>query len=219
MNDPKSLPPKPEPQTTAVETANRFLLWIDGIGGYLVCLGPRVTIGQAVPETTVDLPLFADVSRLHATLTRDTEGYLLEAVRPLQVNGQVVEKALLQESDRVTLGTSCQLQFRQPVPVSTTARLDLVSGHRLALAVDAVVLMADTLVLGPGSQSHVNLPDLRQPIVLFRQKNGLGIRFAGPFAVDGQRCTERGTLKPNSMVSGEDFTFAIEPVGTGLGRT
>jgi hypothetical protein len=215
--------PKPASVRTepggATEPANRFLLWIDGIGGYLVCLSSRMTIGQAVPETTVDVPMFADVSRLHATLTRDSEGYLLEAVRPLQVNGQAVEKALLQEGDRVTLGASCQLQFRQPVPVSATARLDLVSGHRLALAVDAVILMADTLVLGPGQQSHVTLADLRQPVVLFRQKTGLGIRFAGNFAVDGQRCLERGTLKPSSMVSGDDFTFAIEPAGTGLGRT
>jgi hypothetical protein len=215
----KATAPKSETPAAAVEAGSRFLLWIDGIGGYLVCLGSRVTIGQAVPETTVDVPLFADVSRLHATLTRDTEGYLLEAVRALQVNGQAVEKALLQESDRVTLGTSCQLQFRQPVPVSTTARLDLVSGHRLALAVDAVILMADTLVLGPGTQAHITLPDLRQAIVLFRQKSGLGIRFAGTFAVDGQRCTERGTLKPSSIVNGDDFKFAIEPVGTGLGRT
>jgi hypothetical protein len=212
---------KPPPASVAgtEESGTRFLLWIDGIGGYLVCLASRVTLGQAVPDATVDVPLLADVSRLHATLTRDAEGYLLEATRPLQVNGQSVEKALLQPNDRITLGASCQLQFRQPVPVSATARLDLVSGHRLAQAADAVLMMADTLVLGPGTQAHVQLPELRQPVVLFRQKTGLGIRFAGNFAVDGQRCQERGTLQPASMVRGDDFTFALEPVGTGMGRT
>lgn len=214
---PMSAPEKKSGPIT--DPASRFLLWIDGVGGYLVCLAPRVSLGQAVPDTTVDVALFADVSRLHATLTRDSEGYLLEAVRPLQVNGQSTEKALLEPNDRVTLGTSCQVQFRQPVPVSATARLDLVSGHRLALAVDAVLLMADTLVLGPGSQSHVVLPDLRQPIVLFRQKRGLGIRFAGAFTVDGQRCQERSTVSLTSAVRGDDFTFALEPAGTGLGRT
>lgn len=212
---------RPARDTTApaAEAASRFLLWIDGIGGYLICLAPRVTLGQAMPEATVDIPLFADVSRHHATLTRDAEGYLLEAVRPMQVNGQPVEKALLGANDRVTLGSSCQIQFRQPVPVSATARLDLVSGHRLALAVDAVLLMAETLVIGPGTQAHITLPELRQPVVLFRQKAGLGIRHAGNFSVDNQRCQERGTLQQRSMVRGEDFTFAVEPVGTGLGRT
>jgi tetratricopeptide (TPR) repeat protein len=202
----------------APEREKRFLLWIDGVGGFLVCLGARVTIGQATPDAYVDIPLFADVSRIHAALTRDTEGYLLEATRALLVNGQPVEKALLQSGDRITLGSSCQLQFRQPVPVSASARLDLVSGHRLPLTVDGVLLMADTLVLGPGSQVHVPMPDMQKPIVLYRQKDLLGVRYAGNLSVDGQRCCERCNLRPNSTVSGDDFAFAIEPVGTGTGR-
>jgi hypothetical protein len=94
----------------------------------------------------------------------------------------------------------------------------MVSGHRLPLAVDGVLLMADTLVLGPGSHVHVSMPDLQQPIVLFRSKEGLGVRYAGPLSVDGQRCRERGLLGPNSTVAGEDFAFAVEPVGTRMGR-
>src|SRR5262249_40485693 len=60
-------------RTTAPVEGNplRFLLWIDGVGGYLVCLGARVTFGQAVAGDRVDVPLTADVSRLHASLTRD----------------------------------------------------------------------------------------------------------------------------------------------------
>ena len=123
-----------------------------------------MTFGQAILDAHVDIPLVADVSRLHASLTRDTEGYVLEAVRPIQVNGREATRALLQNGDRMTLGASCQLQFRLPVPISTTARLDLVSGHRLPLSVDAILLMADTLVLGDGPQVHVNVPDLKQPI-------------------------------------------------------
>src|SRR5262249_14765432 len=85
--------PAPAPPMTPQP---RFLLWIDGVGGYLVCLGGRVTLGQATPDAYVDIPLFADVSRHHATLTRETEGYVLEAVRPVQVNGRTLDKALLQ---------------------------------------------------------------------------------------------------------------------------
>jgi hypothetical protein len=204
-------PPRPAPE-------QRFLLWIDGVGGYLVCLGNHVTLGQATPDAYVDIPLFADVSRIHAALTRDTEGYLLEATRPLQVNNQTVERALLQSGDRLTIGKSCQLQFRQPVPVSASARLDLVSGHRLPLTVDGVLLMADTLVLGPGSQVHVPMPDLEEPIILYRHKDRLGVRHAGNLSIDGQRYAERGLLGPNSTVAGDDFAFTIEPVGMELGR-
>jgi tetratricopeptide (TPR) repeat protein len=205
-------------QVAQQEQSKRFLLWIDGVGGYLVCLGNRVTVGQAVPDATVDVPIFADVSRLHATLTRDTEGYLLEASRTIQVNGQPVTRSLLHAGDRVTLGSCCQFQFHQPVPISASARLDLVSGHRLKLAVDAVLLMADTLVLGPGPQTHVVMPDLEQPVILFRAKEGLGIRCAGKMSIDGHSCLQRGTLGPTSTVAGDDFTLAVEPVGLRMGR-
>jgi hypothetical protein len=207
--------PRPAAPPKSEEPCRRFLLWIDGVGGYLVCLGNRVTLGQATPEACVDVPLYADVSRLHAALTRDAEGYLLEALRPVLVNGRPADKVLLHSGDRVTLGTSCQFQFRQPVPVSASARLDLVSGHRLRLAVDAVLLMADTLVLGPGPQAHVVLPDLREPVILYRYKDGLALRHAGPFTVNGRPCSERAVLEPGAAAAGEDFALALESVGGG----
>src|SRR5262249_27466555 len=133
----KAIEPAPVPGAAALEEsagARRFLLWIDGAGGYLVCLGARVTLGQAAPDGSAEVPLFADIARAHATLTRDAEGYMLEAVRLVQVNGQPTEKALLQPGDRVTLGSCCQLQFRQPVPVRATARLAPVSSPPRPLA-------------------------------------------------------------------------------------
>jgi tetratricopeptide (TPR) repeat protein len=207
-------------EPAATDGAQQFLLWIDGVGGYLVCLGNRVTFGQATPENCVDIPLFADVSRLHAALTRDTEGYLLESFRPVQVNGHSADRTLLRSGDRVTLGACCQFQFRQPVPVSASARIDLVSGHRLWLAVDAVLLMAETLVLGAGEQVHVALPDLTTPVILFRQKDGLGVRYAGNMQVNGRPCRERGTLESGATVKGDAFSLTLEPVaGKRLGRS
>jgi FHA domain len=210
-----------EPPRQTEGPPQRFFLWVDGVGGYLVCLGGLVTFGQATPDTHVDIPLVADVSRLHATLSRDGEGgYLLEASRPVQVNAQPTSRAVLRPGDRVTLGASCQLQFQRPVPVSNSARFDLVSGHRLLPGVDAVLLMGDTLVLGPGPQSHVLMPDLKQPVVLFRNRDGLGVRHAGTLLVDGERIRDRSPLGATAHVAGDDFAFAIEPViGTRKGQT
>jgi hypothetical protein len=209
MAPPVPVPPKGDER---IDPSQRFLLWIDGVGGYLVCLAARVTLGQATPDGYVDVPLFADVSRLHAALTRENGSYVLEAMRPVLVNNQPVEKALLRPNDRLTLGTTCQLQFRQPASVSASARLDLTSGQRLPLSVDGVILMADTLLLGPGQQVHVTMPDLKHPVVLYRHKDGLGVRCPGPLLIDGQRCQERGLLRPTSSVSGEDFSLALEPL-------
>lgn len=206
-------PPVPRADTKADPTGNQYLLWVDGVGGYLLCLQPQVTLGQASPETKVDVAIFADVSRHHATLSRDSEGYVLEAVRSVQVNGQKVERALLQSGDRVTLGTSCQFRFWLPLAISATARLELVSGHRLRLAVDGVILMADTLVMGPGSQVHLSLPDLKRPLVLYRQKDALAVSYPGTLIVNGQPCKDRAQLEAGATVTGEGFSLALEAVG------
>ena len=48
-------------------------------------LSPRVSLGRATGDATADIPLFADVSRLHAFLSRDSEGgYLIEASGPFR---------------------------------------------------------------------------------------------------------------------------------------
>jgi hypothetical protein len=159
----------------------------------------------------VDVPLVADVSRLHATLTRDAEGYVMEAVRPIQVNGASATRALLQPGDRVTLGSTCQFLFRLPVPGNSTARLDLVSGHRLPTSVDGVLLMAETLVMGPGPQAHIVAPDLCEPMILFRHRDGLGLRHPRELKVNGQKCTGRTILGPRATVASDEVTFAIEP--------
>ncbi len=207
------------------EEARRMLLWIDGVGGYLVCLSPRVSFGQATADAYVDIPIYADISRLHGYLTRDAEGYLLEAVRKVTLNQQPVDKALLKDGDRLTVGNSCQLHFKQPVAISQTARLEVASGHRLPLTVDGVLLMADTCVLGPAGNSHIAVPELPRPVVIFRTKEGLGdrlgdrlgVRVAGEFTVDGHKFQNRATLGQHSTVAGDDFRFTLEPLGARIG--
>jgi len=133
------------------------------------------------------------------------------------VNGQPVPRSVLRPGDRLTLGTTCQLLFHLPVPISPSARLELVSGHRLPLAVDGIILMAETLVLGPGLQAHVPLPpEVPGNVVLYRGKDGLGVRCPGEFRVDNRPCQDRCELPLPSVVTADTFTFAVEPVGPRL---
>jgi hypothetical protein len=190
----------------------RFLLWVDGVGGYLVCLSNRVTFGQATAEGPVDVPLFAEVSRTHAEVTRDGEGYVIESGRGIRVNGDEAKRAVLSAGDRVTLGASCQFLFHKPVPVSSSARLELTSGHRLPVAVDGVLLMGNELMLGPGPEAHVELPGLEAPVLIYRSKDGLGVRVPGKFTIDDRLCADRAVLPLPAVVSCDAFTFAVEPV-------
>ncbi len=205
------MPTTPEPTERRDRFAS-FVLWIDGVGGYLVCLSHRVTLGHSQADTPVDIALIADVSRHHATIQRDPEGYFLDAVRKVQVNGQSMDKHLLRNGDRITLGKSCQLQFWQPVPVSTSARLDLVSGHRLAQPVQAALLMADTLVIGPASQSHVQVPDMTQALIVYRTRTELAVRWPGAFEVNGVKHTDRASLPPGAAIVTEQLTMTLESV-------
>src|SRR5262249_14174095 len=143
----------------------RFLLWADAIGGYLVCLEDQVVLGRAGAECQADVPLLGDVARDHAGLIRDGDGYGISANHPTYLNGRRIEAAPLRNGDVIRLGTTVELEFRQSSPVSSTARLEIVSRHRLPLAVDGVILMAETCIVGPSPQAHVLASNLESPLV------------------------------------------------------
>jgi hypothetical protein len=206
-------PAMPLSSTTGSGLPKRFLLWVDGVGGYLVCLSSRVTFGQATADGPVDVPLFADVSRTHAEVTRDGEGYVIESGRSVRVNGAETKRAVLAAGDRVTLGTSCQFLFHKPVAVSSSVRLELTSGHRLPVAVDGVLLMGNELMLGPAPDAHIELPALAAPVLIYRSKDGLSVRVPDmKFTIDDRPCIDRALLTLPGVVSCDLFTFAIEPV-------
>jgi hypothetical protein len=202
--EPALEPPQPLPK--------RFFLWIDGVGAFLVCMGNRISIGQATGEGPVDVPLFADVSRIHAALTRDAECYLLEASKAVSLNRAPVERAVLQSGDCINLGHTCQMTFELPVPGGLSARLLLSGGRRLPMAVDGVLLMADMLVLGRGEKVHVHIPDLEKPVYLVRQKDQLLIQWEGEFRIDNEKFEGRAALPRAGTVIADPFTFAVEPV-------
>ena len=79
------------------------------------------------------------------------------------------------------------------------------------MSVDGILLMAETLVLGGGPQAHVPLPEGAKDVILYRHKDGLGVRFAGPFRVNGRPVADREALPPHATVTGAEFSFAIEP--------
>lgn len=190
----------------------RHLLWIDGVGGFLLCLTPRVTIGHASARPAPDVPLLADVSRLHVALQRDSEGYALEALRPTSINGRDAERASLRSGDRITLGPSCQLVFVQPLPLSASARLDVVSGHHLAYPVNSVLLMADTLVLSGGTRGHVNVPGLSQPIIVCRQQDALALRYDGAIEIEGKTLRGRAPLEAGRTAEIGEVSITLERV-------
>ncbi len=210
--------PMARPLVRAVEQGprGRFLLWVDSVGGYLVCLDDRIVLGRAGHDSHADVPLMGDLSRDHATIVRDGDGYILRAVHPTFVNNRPITSASLRDGDVIRLGASVELEFRQPSPVSSTARLAVVSRHRLPLAVDGILLMAETCIIGRGRQAHIPAPNLAEPVVLYRQASALWCKAATPFEVDGRNAATRAPLTLQSSVLGDAFSFSLEALGTGV---
>ena len=209
---PNAHEPRSRPRQDGPE--GRLLLWADAIGGFLVCLGDEVVLGRAGPDGNADVPLLGDLARRHAVISRDGEHYTLRAEQSTFLNGRAIDASPLRDGDVIRLGPTVELEFRRPSPVTATATLRLLSRHRLPMAVDGVVLMAQSCLIGSTRQCHIEAPKLRQPVVLFRQGEALWCRCPGGFEVDGRPALARAPLTTRSAVSGDGVSFSLEPLNS-----
>ena len=193
------------------ESRKRMLLWVDAVGGFLVCLSPQATLGQALPTCDVDIPLSADVSRRHAMIRRHTDEYVIEPWHPVFLRGREVEQPEpLRDGDQISLGKSMQIEFRQPHALSATARLIFSSRHSTQPAADGVLLMGDSLVLGPQDHNHIVCREWTRDVILFRRGDQLWCRSPGGIEVDGASFQDEAPIGPNSRIAGSDFSVALE---------
>jgi hypothetical protein len=206
---------KPQLQSRCQSSSKpaRFWLWVDGVGGFLVCEGPECTIGQPA-ASGVDIGILADISSRHAVIRRQQDDYLLEPLRATSLDGRsLAGPALLADRATIQLGETVRLAFRRPHPYSASACVHLASRHRTAPSCDGVLLAGDSLVLGPGSRSHVHCPAWMGEIVLYRQNAQWFCRAAGPVEIDARSTAGGGPLERSSRVAGCDFSFTLEEAG------
>ncbi len=191
----------------------RFLLWIDAVGGFLICPGDVVRFGQAATGNPVEVPLMADISRHQLTIRRDAEGYVAEPIRETRLNGRPLTASSGSGRWRPHRAGSSRNLLSPAALLSATARVELAGSHRTRPSCDAVLLLAESCVLGPRPNSHIVCRDWPQDVVLFRQGAELVCLAPGSFEIDGRRCHDRGALVPGSRVAGHGFSFSLEAVG------
>jgi hypothetical protein len=195
-------------------TPQRALLWVDEVGGFLVCLDDQVVLGQPSQSGSIALPILADLSRRHAVIRREAGAYVLEPFQSVRVDGRVINgPTVLADRQLIELGESVQLRFTKPHALSATARLDFVSHHKTQPTCDAVLLMADSCVLGPGTHCHVRGRDWPHDVVLYRNGAGFQCRCAAPLIVDGEARSGPIEVAAGDRVEGESFSFTWEMAG------
>ena len=198
-----------------------YLLWIDGVGTYLVYLQDTMRIGGpgepgvigGLGSTWADLSLLANLSRHHATITRSGESYFLDAMAPVYSNQRPVnDRVLLTDQAELRLNTETIITFRQPTVLSASAYLELTSHHQPQQRLDGIVLMAETCLLGSSSENHIVCQQWPGTVILYRQGDQIMCRSKLEIFANQEPASQGAVLTPGSIVSGPELRFRWEVI-------
>ncbi|MEQ1904582.1 MAG: hypothetical protein ABL888_10380 [Pirellulaceae bacterium] len=205
-----------QPTTTPESLPSNFMLWIDGVGGFLICCGKSLWLGRYVDRSNIDIPLQSDLLRRHANLFATSDGYSLVGTANTTVAGRSCETPQpLVDGDSIHLNRHVELKFRRPDWRSTSARIDFVTGHRTVPWCDAVLLLNDRLTIGPSTQNHVCVREMTSEITLRIRGGRLEVEGGGEWlTVDNQMGCETLLLHPNSRLLTEKVAMQFETLNS-----
>ncbi len=153
--------------------SSRFVMHVDGIGGFLVLRDNRITIGPVSSSAQPMVGLMADPNLPVATIERVDDDYFIHSSSPIRVNDAAVTDKLLVDGDRIALSPRCSMKFHIPNPASTTAILQL-SGSRLGRAdIREVILMDRDILIGNSRGNHIPAESLDETITIYAQNGRL----------------------------------------------
>ncbi|MCG8448192.1 MAG: hypothetical protein MI725_01255 [Pirellulales bacterium] len=195
------------------QPGKRMLVWIDGVGGYLVCLGDEVMLGQPAGSSGAEIPILADLSRRHATIHREGGSYVLTPIHQVRMAGQqLAGPTVLTDDTLIELGEAVRLRFRKPHALSATAVLELESHHKTDPAVDRILLMSESCIFGSRPHSHVFCRHWPEDLVLFRRGDDLHFRTSTEVQLDGAPVRSGGIITGNSRLESDYFAMSFEEI-------
>ncbi len=201
-----------EGEMVATSPCKKYMLWIDGVGAWQLCVGESFIVGApSFEKKSADIALLANISRIHASIKRNSEEWRLTAHQPTTVSGRTVEQdTVLRSGDEIRLAERVRLGFRIPSILSTSAVIDFESDHRPSHSVDGIILLADHCLLGPRRDHHIRCTHWPDVVVLFLNEGKLRCRSKAALSVDGQVAADSIELKHGCVVTGEELRFRVE---------
>jgi len=212
----QTLSAKVDTRVMQQKPSKRVIAWIDGVGGYLICLSDEVILGQPAGSGGADVPILADLSRRHASIRREGEAYVITPIHRVNMAGtELTGPQVLKDNALLELGDTVRLRFRKPHALSGTAVLTLESHHKTEPAVDGIVLMSESCVFGSQAQSHVLCRGWADDLVLFRRGDDLLFRTAARIEINGvptADLTKTGgnIITGNTRLDGQSFSMSFE---------
>ncbi len=144
---------------------SRWRLWVDGCGGYLLVTGVQWSVGGLSRASNADICVQADWPRLAGQISRRGADYFWQGKRAAD------QKILLADGTQIPVDGSALMTLGKPSQLSDTAVLSLNAPHRFDQHVDGVVLVRETILVGPGSDCHLRCRDASDRAILQLKDN------------------------------------------------
>lgn len=187
------------------------IMWIDGVGGYLLLDQSELVVGQAISGTTADIKIVGDVSRQACVIRRSENDYLLQPLQSMKIGSTPIDRAqILKNGNVIQFGDRVQMKFEMPNPLSSTALLKMVSVNRFQPHVDGILLLADSCVIGPRPGSQVLCQNWNSELLIFRHGPDWYFRTIEEVEVNGNPMRGQIALEAGMRMNGEDFSLSIE---------
>lgn len=196
-------------------------LWIDGCGGYRLLVGESFRIGRDRADHDVDIPIVADVPSSAGTIRRVGDDYYWHAAGTDSRSGQWCDP-----KEPISELGSADLRLSKPSPLCNTAVITLKPPHRFGNHVDAVVLVQDTLLIGPSADCHLRCRSLSSTLVLLHRggewfaKTGFAATSVAITVGSTIKLGKSPTVKSAGVTSSSqaEISMLLEPAETTDGR-
>lgn len=187
----------------------RFLLQVDGVGSFLVLRSSGITVGPSRSSQPADVSLLTDTQAPTVSIERTEGDYFLSSPATIEINGKQVSRKLLADGDSIALSRRSRAKFQVPNAASGSAVLNL-SGTRLPHG-DArrVILLDDSFVMGPGSNTHIRADHLGGNAVFFVRSGRLQCRASEPVTVEDKAVDPKRGIPMNAHAGVGPVSFVV----------
>ncbi|QDV44858.1 hypothetical protein Enr13x_47290 [Stieleria neptunia] len=203
--------------TTEPAQTSAWRLWIDRCGGFALLAGDRLAVGGARPDSTTDIQVRTDWRRREGTLVRRNGDYFWTAAEDEEAAGRQDSAGRLLVSDSVfPISGSATLRLHQPSPLSRSAVLSLDPPHRFDQHIDQILLVDQTILIGPSVGDHIRCTAVDTAAVLVIRDQRWQAKLRPGASTDGSsRRTNRPQpvdLVPGRRVSIGELDMMLEEV-------
>ncbi len=197
------------------------MMWIDGVGAYLLCAGAENWIGKHVEGTRCQIAFHGDLSRFHAKITQRDGRFYISSKSATKLFRQkrlvpTVDASPLCDQDLLVFASGIKMCFHQS-DGHGTAKLTLESGHKTVPRCDCIFLVSEGIMIADSSDADIRFPGLIGKLEIKKHGGCYVAETHGmELVADGRVVRGPTRLEPDSRIIGHQLSIQMERIGLGL---